>query len=961
MSPLLLLLASSSLALAQDDDAPETDLALEAELQFQLGVRDFRRGDFEGALEHLLHSNRLVPNRNVVFNIARSYEELGQLENAYRQYSEFLRVETDPTRQEAARKALVRLAPQVALVSVTSDPPGAVVYVDRRNLGGRGRTPIDLALSPGEHTLIVELDGYVLAEAQVDVARGRKEDVALTLEAILGTARVQGGPEGAEIRLGEADGPLVGTIPTTLELPAGPHVLVVSSPGYQPQRQLVEIRPRQQIEAVVNLELVTGKLVVDTGLVRDALVEIDGNASGFTPSVVDVAAGEHGIRVSRPGFRTYETRVEIVADQSAKLEVQLRPLAEVTAASRTAQAVEEAPASVSLISQQEIRAFGYQELYDALLGTRGVYQGNDLTYKNLGFRGFNRSGDYGNRVLTTIDGHTLNDDQLGASYVGSDLMVDLGDVQQIEVVRGPGSALYGSNAVFGVVNVVTHDTTSPPGPHVAVSAEGRDARARAGAGFGDEDVGAWISAAGLGSPGSDYFFEELVGVRDSDGRVTDNDDEMAVTGQAKAWFGDLTLQAFYTGHQKQYPTAAFGTRPDDARAWSNDYRGFGEIRYEPQLGRAAQLYARAWVDHYRFDGQYPYGARSLYVDEWNGWWGGVEPRLVVQPVAWLGLTAGVEARSQLVAEMTGKVYDGRRDAEVVDTLLDESPMFRTISGYTMLELIGGERIRATLGGRVDRIVLPEGLEDTGFTAPSPRLSVVAKPTDRDVVKWIGGRAFRAPSPYEYFYQDGGETQIRPLSLRPETIWTAEAEWTHRPSDVVALVVGGYYNRIDALIETELVPGQDGVTWFVNTEDPTETVGVEYELRREWRGGWMASAQHSMQSTRIGGLQGGEPITNSPPHIGAIKVAAPVVPDAVTLASRVVGEAPRVTVDGGRTDWFVLWDATLSGNLPSTPLSYGLGVRNLLDWQVTYPGGLELPFPEVPQPGRTFFARLSAEL
>ncbi len=70
------------------------------------------------------------------------------------------------------------------------------------------------------------------------------------------------------------------------------------------------------------------------------------------------------------------------------------------------------------------------------------------------------SGGYGNRVLVLVDGQPMNDDWLGSSYVGYDARVGLEDVERIEVVRGPGSVLYGTNAFSGVINLVTRSRPS---------------------------------------------------------------------------------------------------------------------------------------------------------------------------------------------------------------------------------------------------------------------------------------------------------------------------------------------------------------------------------------------------------------------------------------------------------------------------------------------------------------------
>ncbi|MCU0683955.1 MAG: hypothetical protein MUF34_17225, partial [Polyangiaceae bacterium] len=67
-------LVAAALLLASPARADDT--ADEADLQFQLGFERYRGGDYRGALEHFLASNRLVPNRNVTFNVARSYEQL---------------------------------------------------------------------------------------------------------------------------------------------------------------------------------------------------------------------------------------------------------------------------------------------------------------------------------------------------------------------------------------------------------------------------------------------------------------------------------------------------------------------------------------------------------------------------------------------------------------------------------------------------------------------------------------------------------------------------------------------------------------------------------------------------------------------------------------------------------------------------------------------------------------------
>src|SRR3954466_5678083 len=89
------ILLALSCALGFAVPARADDLADEADLKFRLGADAYQRGDYRAALEEFLASNRLVPNRNVTYNIARCYDELKQFPESYRYFTLALRDETD--------------------------------------------------------------------------------------------------------------------------------------------------------------------------------------------------------------------------------------------------------------------------------------------------------------------------------------------------------------------------------------------------------------------------------------------------------------------------------------------------------------------------------------------------------------------------------------------------------------------------------------------------------------------------------------------------------------------------------------------------------------------------------------------------------------------------------------------------------------------------------------------------
>jgi outer membrane receptor for ferrienterochelin and colicins len=139
-------------------------------------------------------------------------------------------------------------------------------------------------------------------------------------------------------------------------------------------------------------------------------------------------------------------------------------------ASKHEQSVSDAPASVTIITAEEIKLYGWRTLGEALRSVSGFYVTYDRGYAYLGVRGVNRPGDFGGRTLITVDGHRSNDPIFGGSAMDTDFILDLDLIERIEVIRGPGSSLYGNNAFFGIVNIITRRGRDVQGGEVSGSA-----------------------------------------------------------------------------------------------------------------------------------------------------------------------------------------------------------------------------------------------------------------------------------------------------------------------------------------------------------------------------------------------------------------------------------------------------------------------------------------------------------
>jgi outer membrane receptor protein involved in Fe transport len=926
----------------------------EAEARFRLGTSHFRAGRYDTALVEFFASQRLAPNRNVVFNIARSYEALGHLEEAYRYYVEYLAQEASPRDRELTQRRLEELAPRVALVRVETSPPGATVYVDRKDLGGRGTTPLLLAYEPGRHEIFLEAPGHRPARVAVELTRGQEAVVSVPLELVVGTLHVASRPA-AQIYVdrteGESRRPDAVRTPALLRLPPGRHTLELHAPGHRVRRSEVVITADQETRIDVALEVQPppSGTVVLTANVPGALVTVDGVASGFTPAVLNLPIGNHEISVAGAGLRPWVQQVAVARDDRRFYDVVLEEAEqEVVGATRQAQPLSSAPASVTVVDESELWAFGYDSLAEAMRAVRGLYHTDDRSYEAIGIRGFSRPGDYTNRVLVNRDGHAMNDNWVGSGTVGRDFAASLSDVSRIEVVRGPGSTFYGPGAFFGVLNVVS----LAPGAGPPVSAGGSvdsqgGGNAFARASLAGKRAQLSLHAAAHDSAGRTLHFEELAG-DEASGDIRDADGENAQRVALRAHGGGFALDAGYSRRRKQLPTAPFATVPDPARHLATDRevtrvvdrRGYAELRWEHGRG-PVELGARLAYDHQRYDGVYPYDdgmSATILADAGDGDWTTGELRTALR---FLGqrLTLGGEVSHHAVTQAVDE------DSDDVAEFSDEHRFWNS-AVYAVDELALGQWLTISAGARLDRF------GEQKAVALSPRLGAVLRPYRDAWTKFVVGRALRAPSVYELYYNDDGLTQRAPDSLDPEIIWTAELEHTHTLGRRSYLLGSVFTSRIERLIN--LGSDEDGILVFGNASDTVRSTGGELEARYTTaRDAWLGA---SLSVTHLAADDMAVRI-NSAGAVAALRGFWPVLGRRFGLAAEFLWNSPRQKRDGSDTEPALLGSLTASGELGDSGLRYRVGVNNLLDWNWSMPLGEEHTPLAVAQPGRSFAAQL----
>ncbi|MBZ5591205.1 MAG: TonB-dependent receptor [Acidobacteriia bacterium] len=620
----------------------------------------------------------------------------------------------------------------------------------------------------------------------------------------------------------------------------------------------------------------------------------------------------------------------------------------VEAASLHEQSLEDAPASVTVITQDEIRRYGYRTLGEALSYVRGMFVTYDHTYHFLGVRGLSTPGDYGTHFLVMVNGHNIADNILSqTTYFGQDFPVDMTLVKRIEIIRGPSSSLYGSDGMFATINVVTIAPEEFGGTQV---------RAEAGT-FGEKKLQA-ASSIPLGHGAtlllSGALFNDAgvhsmyIPAEDSPatnfGRAIDMDGEKGYHLFANLTWRDWSVLAVFDARPKIQPVSWGPTVFNDRGSRAIDSRNFIDATYTHNFDESRSLQWRMYYDNYRFLGIFRSQTPDDIADNrdfFYGDWAGTQLSYRFSVPHFGSLTVGGEGRFDL-RTLQKAVYDQADQGPSLS--IDKRDRYLGIFAQDEWDLTRAWKL--DLGARLDHSAYRN-------SSVSPRAALIYQPSTRVSYKFLYGRAFRNPTAFELFYNDPTVATLANPSARPEKETTFEFVVERKLTRRLNALLSAYRYDVRDLLVGEYTAGGE---FQYRNAGRDRSSGLEMELNGH-PFPWLEMVA-SLAVQRAVNTDHNYPLANSPGQIGKLRLSVPLFTHRLSLASGSQYLGSRQTLDGATLPSLFLTDLTVNTSRLTSNLDFQAGVRNLAGIKYADPIALYDAVETLPVPGRSIFIALT---
>lgn len=641
-----------------------------------------------------------------------------------------------------------------------------------------------------------------------------------------------------------------------------------------------------------------------------------------------LAAGLAGLW-HEAGYAAQEEKEPQQAQNTTLLETSVEDLLgmEVYSAARFPQARAEAPSALTIITAEEISLYGYRSLDEILRAVPGIHISYDRVYKYLGIRGLRRPQDFNSPMLLLVDGHRLNDGIYDSAPIGEDFPLDVELIERVEFVRGPGSAVYGSNALFGVINVVTRNPAQSQTHRLHASigdAEAHRALAQTDVPLGD-NAALLLSASYADRVGRDVYVPAFDAPETNNGIAKDLDGDQRRRFMATLTAGDWRFQWVHGDRRKDVPLPIYGADFNDSRNNFRDLHGFYNLSYRTGLDDDWSLQARVSNSYDRYQGNLAYDG-VLNLDSSNARRWGAETRLLFEGWPSHRLMAGIELAEDYRQDQLN--FDEPPGTVVLDVPYRSQSHGLFVQDEWQLR----DNLRLTTGLRHDR------RDEEEFFAP--RAALVYQPTYGHSLKLLFAKAARAPSVYERFYAVEGYSANPDVGIERSTNY--DLLWEAYPTASLRLQLGLQHFKVQDFI-VEGVEAETGNIQYVNGKT-VRSSGIDLDVEKFWGNGWQTRASFSLQHAR---RAGGEEVIDAPDVVYKFFGSAPVPGSIAKAALEIQGINERHSAQG-HAPGYALLNLTLSQLRLCKNLHLAASVYNLFDKEYADPLSLDLSSQGVDQ-------------
>jgi len=464
----------------------------------------------------------------------------------------------------------------------------------------------------------------------------------------------------------------------------------------------------------------------------------------------------------------------------------------VVTATKKPQRLSEVPATVRVITAEQIKERGYFTLEDVLSDLPGFQFRNILGFNSYVFmRGVPNQN---NLILLLVDGIQINELNSGGFYEGGQF--NLSNVKKIEVVYGPASALYGTNAASGIINIITNNPRDIQGGHASVLLGNFDTRnIDFRYGYYDEENDFGFSISGMFKQSDKADLREKKGDNNWTENMENFEDDLSFDG--KLLYKKFSMGLVYQDKQVSRTTnqKTVGTNYlDSGTNWHIRFIN-SHIKYvydkSPKWSSQSQLYYRNatvmddTIAYIKSDTGATGGQTGYYRPNHLL---GFENQFNSMLTDKLSITAGFVLEKERLAQNFSKTYSGSPDVKPPTPAKPDMMTNHLASVYLQTQYKFIKDAELTLGLRHD---------DSSFygIVNTPRIGLVFNKKNFNA-KLLYMEAFRAPKPWDYTWEDGNP------DLKPETLRSVELSIAYSFAENLIASLSLYKNNMKGVLTKE---------------------------------------------------------------------------------------------------------------------------------------------------------------